>query len=249
MKHNLLFLLLVFLFPRLSNAQNWQLVWQDEFTNGIGPDWIFETGNGGNGWGNKELQFYQSKNATVVNGELVITAHIDSVGGFNYTSTRMKTQGRKSWKYGKIEARIAMPRFQGIWPAFWMLGDNISSVGWPACGEIDIMEHINTENLNHGTIHWKNNNGQHASNGDTTATNVTDYHVYAIEWSPAAIKWLVDGQAFHEVNTKDIPAFQNTCFILLNMAVGGNWPGFTVDKNAFPATMKVDYVRVYQQKN
>ena len=242
------FLLAFFLLPHLSHSQSWQLVWQDEFTHGIGPDWIFETGNGGNGWGNKELQFYQSKNATVVNGELVITARIDSVGGFNYTSTRMKTQGRKSWKYGKIEARIAMPRFQGIWPAFWMLGDNISSVGWPACGEIDIMEHINTENLNHGTIHWKNSNGQHASNGDTTAINVSDYHVYAIEWSAATIKWLVDGVPFHEANTTDIPAFQNNCFILLNMAVGGNWPGFTIDKNAFPASMKVDYVRVYQQQ-
>ncbi|AEW01142.1 glycosyl hydrolase family 16 [Niastella koreensis] len=249
------FLLLVFIcllshFNAIS--QTWQLVWQDEFTNGIGPDWVFETGNGGNGWGNKELQYYQSKNATVENGELIITARIDSVGGFNYTSTRMKTQGRKSWKYGKVEARIAMPRFQGIWPAFWMLGDNISSVGWPACGEIDIMEHINTENLNHGTIHWKKNS-QHASNGDTTSTNVTDYHVYAIEWTPATIKWLVDGVPFHEANiangVNDTEEFHNNFFILLNMAVGGNWPGFSIDKTAFPAKMKVDYVRVYQQKN
>jgi beta-glucanase (GH16 family) len=238
--------LLLFLLPHLTIAQTWRLVWQDEFTNGISPDWTFETGNGGDGWGNKELQFYQSKNATVINGELVITARMDSIGGFNYTSARMKTQGRQSWKYGKVEARIAMPCFKGIWPAFWMLGDNINAVGWPACGEIDIMEHINTENLTHGTLHWKNNNGQHASNGDTTAINVSDYHVYAIEWSPAVIKWLVDGVAFHEVNTKDIPAFRNNFYILLNMAVGGNWPGFTIDKNALPASMKVDYVRVFQ---
>src|SRR3954471_16039821 len=126
--------LLLFLLPHLTIAQNWRLVWQDEFANGISPDWTFETGNGVDGWGNKELQFYQSKNATVINGELVITARMDSVGGFNYTSARMKTQGRQSWKYGKVEARIAMPRFKGIWPAFWMLGDNINSVGWPGYG-------------------------------------------------------------------------------------------------------------------
>lgn len=234
-----------------SIAQTWQLVWQDEFTNGIGPDWVFETGNGTNGWGNNELQFYQSQNATVQNGELVITARNESVGAYNYTSARLKTQGRKSWKYGKIEARIAMPGFQGVWPAFWMLGDNIGTAGWPGCGEIDIMEHINAENKNYGTLHWKNTNNQYTSSSANTSLNVTNYHVYSIEWTPSAIKWFVDSVPFHEVNIANgingTEEFHNNFFIILNMAIGGNWPGFTINNTALPASMNVDYVRVYQQ--
>lgn len=245
-------LLCAILFPVLNAvAQNWQLVWQDEFTNGIGPDWVFETGNGTNGWGNNELQYYQAQNATTQNGELVITARHETAGTYNYTSARMKTQGRKSWKYGKVEARIAMPGFQGVWPAFWMLGDNIGSAGWPACGEIDIMEHINAENKNYGTMHWKNNNNQYASYSGNTPVNVTEYHVYAIEWTPSAIKWFVDGVQYHEANITNgingTEELHNNFFIILNMAIGGNWPGFTVDTAALPASMNVDYVRVYQQ--
>lgn len=232
-------------------AQNWQLVWQDEFTNGIGPDWVFETGNGTNGWGNNELQYYKAQNATVQNGELVITARNETVGAYNYTSARMKTQGRKSWKYGKMEARIAMPGFQGVWPAFWLLGDNVGTAGWPACGEIDIMEHINAENKSYGTVHWKDNNNQHAMYGGNTAVNVTDYHVYSIEWTPTAIKWFVDGVQYHEANIANgingTEELHNNFFIILNMAIGGNWPGFTVNNASLPATMNVDYVRVYQQ--
>jgi beta-glucanase (GH16 family) len=233
-----------------AEAQNWQLVWQDEFTNGISADWVFETGNGSGGWGNNELQYYRRENATIENQQLVITAKRESFGGFNYTSTRMKTQGKKSWKYGKIEARIKMPAFSGIWPAFWMLGDNISTVGWPACGEIDVMEHINAENITYGTPHWLDNNNQHASYGGNTACTVTDYHVYSIEWDANYIKWFLDGAKFHEIyiggGINGTSEFQNNHFILLNMAVGGNWPGFNVDLNGFPAKMYVDYVRVYQ---
>jgi beta-glucanase (GH16 family) len=233
-----------------AQAQNWQLVWQDEFTNGISSDWVFETGNGSGGWGNSELEYYRAENATVENGQLVITAKQESFGGYNYTSTRMKTQGKKSWKYGKIEARIKMPAFQGIWPAFWMLGDNISSVGWPSCGELDIMEHINSENINYGTAHWSDPNGQHASYGGNTAVTVTDYHNYSIEWDANYIRWFVDGVKYHEIfiggGINGTSEFQNNFFILLNMAVGGNWPGFTIDNNGFPAKMYVDYVRVYQ---
>ncbi len=229
-------------------SQNWQLVWADEFTNGIGPDWVFETGNGSGGWGNNELQYYRSQNATVSNGQLVITARQESFGGFNYTSARMKTQGRKSWKYGRIEARIQLPAFQGSWPAFWMLGDNITSVGWPACGEIDIMEQVNTNNTAHGTIHWDNNG--YVSYGGSTGTNVTGWHVYAIEWNASSIKWFLDGVQYHEANIQNgingTGEFHNNFFIILNMAVGGNWPGFTVNNSALPASMRVDYVRVYQ---
>lgn len=249
---HLVFLLIPLLFSGYhSIAQSWQLVWQDEFTNGIGPDWVFETGTGSGGWGNNELQYYRTQNATVQNGQLVITARNESFGGMNYTSARMKTQGRKSWKYGRVEARIAMPAFQGVWPAFWMLGDNITTVNWPACGEIDVMEHVNTENRTYGTIHWQGTNGAYASYGGNTAVSVTGFHVYAIEWTASSIKWFVDGVQFHEANIANgvngTNEFHNNFFILLNMAIGGNWPGFTVNNGAFPANMYVDYVRVYQQ--
>ncbi|GAA0894773.1 hypothetical protein GCM10009122_44540 [Fulvivirga kasyanovii] len=238
------------LLGHLGLAQNWQLVWQDEFTNGISSDWVFEIGNGSSGWGNNELQYYRRENATVQNGQLVITAKRENFGGFNYTSARMKTQGRKSFRYGKIEARIAIPSSLGLWPAFWMLGNNITSVGWPACGEIDIMEHVNTSPDVHGTIHWQDHNGNYASYGGHTATNVTNYHVYSIEWNENSIKWFVDGQQYHIVDISNgvngTSEFHNEYFILLNMAVGGNWPGFNVDNNALPASMYVDYVRVYQ---
>lgn len=241
-------LLLISSAPALS--QNWQLVWQDEFANGIGPDWVFETGTGSGGWGNNELQYYRRENATVANGQLVITARRESFGGMQYTSARMKTQGRRSWRHGKIEARIAMPSFQGVWPAFWMLGDNITSVGWPACGEIDVMEHVNTGGTVHGTMHWQDHNNNYANYGGSTNTTITLFHVYSIEWNASSIKWFVDGNQYHEANIANgingTHEFQNNFFILLNMAIGGNWPGFTIDNNAFPASMYVDYVRVYQ---
>lgn len=226
----------------------WNIVWQDEFNGSIGPDWIFETGAGG--WGNNELQYYRSQNATINNGHLVITARQENFGGMNYTSARMKTQGPKSWKYGKIEARISMPSFSGVWPAFWMLGDNITSVGWPACGEIDIMEHVNTEQATHGTIHWQDNNGNYANYGGYTGVDVTQFHVYSIEWNDQNIRWFLDGNQYHEVNIaggiNGTSEFHNNFFIILNMAIGGNWPGFNINNGAMPAEMRVDYVRVYE---
>lgn len=244
-------LTLLFLLPFTeSSAQNWQLVWADEFNGSISPDWVFETGTGSWGWGNNEQQYYRRENATVQNGALVITAKREDFGGMRYTSARMKTQARKSWKYGRIEARIAMPSFSGVWPAFWMLGDNITSVGWPACGEIDIMEHVNTEPKTHGTIHWQDHNGNYANYGGSASVNVTAYHTYAIEWNSSSIKWFLDGVQYHEVNIQGgvngTSEFHNKFFILLNMAIGGNWPGFNIDESAMPARMYVDYVRVYQ---
>lgn len=248
LKFPLLLTALLALTGSAAKAQNWQLVWADEFTNSIGPDWVFETGAGG--WGNNELEYYRAENASIENGQLVITARNESFGGANYTSARMKTQGRKSWTYGKIEARIAMPSFSGSWPAFWMLGDNITSVGWPACGEIDIMEHINTESQVHGTVHWVGSDGNYASYTGQTGAAVTGYHVYGIEWTPNYIKWFVDGVQYNEINIANnvgsTEEFKKSYFLLLNFAIGGNWPGFNIATGVFPAKYYVDWVRVYQ---
>ncbi|MBO2011825.1 carbohydrate-binding protein [Hymenobacter negativus] len=235
--------------PTAARAQTYQQVWADEFTNGISSSWVFE--NGGGGWGNNEKQYYQPANATVVNGELQITARKQSVGGLPYTSSRLKTQGLRQFTYGKVEARIKLPLGQGLWPAFWMLGSNINTVGWPSCGEIDIMEQVNADSRTYGTVHWDNNG--HAQYGGNTAISANTYHVYSIEWTPTYIRWFVDGNKFHEINitngTGGTEEFQKPFFLLLNMAVAGDWPGQTVDESKLPATMSVDYVRVYQLTN
>lgn len=233
-----------------AHAQSWQLVWQDEFTNGIGSNWRFETGNGASGWGNNELQYYRRENATVENGALVITAKREDFGGYRYTSARMTTQGLANFKYGRIEARIKLPRRTGLWPAFWMLGSNIGNVGWPASGEIDIMEQVNADAAVHGTVHWQGNDGGHASYGGFTNVDTTAWHDYAVEWDANAIRWYVDGRQFHVIditnNAGGTDEFQRDFFLLLNMAVGGNWPGFNIDETALPAKMYVDHVRVYK---
>jgi beta-glucanase (GH16 family) len=230
-----------------AQAQPWQLVWSDEFNGSISPDWVFETGGGG--WGNNELEYYRKENATVENGNLVITAKREDYGGYHYTSARLKTQGKKSWTYGRMEARIALPAKLGTWPGFWMLGSNISSVGWPASGELDIMEQINTGNTVYGTAHWQSN-GSEADYGGNTTTTVGGYHVYAIEWDADYIRWFVDGTQYHMMQITggmgNTQAFQKDFFLLLNMAIGGNWPGFSIDDASLPAKMYVDYVRVYQ---
>jgi beta-glucanase (GH16 family) len=231
-----------------TTTLTYQLVWSDEF-NGTSVDptnWIFETGGGG--WGNNELEYYQASNATVSNGNLVITAKKQRVGANAYTSARMKTQGLRQFTYGRIEARIKMPVVKGLWPAFWMLGSNITTVGWPQCGETDIMEHINTDSLNYGTIHWYNNGN--ASSGGSIVTSPSAYHVYDVEWTSTAITWHIDGVQYYTANISNginnTGAFQNPFFIILNLAVGGNWPGKTIDTTKLPASMYVDYVRVYQ---
>lgn len=233
-----------------AHAQSWQLVWQDEFNNGIGPNWRFETGNGASGWGNNELQYYRRENATVENGALVITAKREDFGGYRYTSARMTTQGLANFRFGKIEARIKLPRRTGLWPAFWMLGSNINTVSWPASGEIDIMEQVNTNPEIHGTVHWQGTNGGHASYGGFTNVDTTAWHDYAIEWDPNSIRWFVDGRQYHVIDIANgvggTEEFQRDFFLLLNMAVGGNWPGFNIDESALPAKMYVDHVRVYK---
>lgn len=229
----------------------YSLVWSDDF-NGTAVDtskWVFETGGGG--WGNNELEYYQSKNATVSNGNLVITAKKESVGGEPYTSTRMTTQDKFSQTYGRIEARMKLPLGQGMWPAFWMLGANINTVSWPQCGELDIMEHINSTNTIYGTMHW-NVNG-HVQYGSTIESTPADYHVYAIEWDANEIRWYVDNLLFQTGNIKNnintTGAFHLPFFIIFNFALGGNFPNTAVDESLLPASMYVDYVKVYKQTN
>lgn len=234
-------------------AQNWQLVWSDEFNGSIGPDWVFETGNGSGGWGNNELQYYRRENASIEDNALVITARREDFGGFRYTSSRLKTQGLKTFKYGRIEARMKLPSFAGAWPAFWMLGANLPQVGWPASGEIDIMEHVNAEDVSYGTIHWSDHNNTYAQYSGHTPVTVQDWHVYAVEWDANAIRWYVDGTKFHEASIQNsingTEEFHRDFFLLLNFAIGGNWPGFNVDESRLPAKTHVDYVRVYAPAN
>jgi beta-glucanase (GH16 family) len=240
----------------VSPAQNYELVWSDEFDYSVLPDpgkWTFETGPA---WTNNELQYYTNRleNAEVRDSILVITARKESYGGRDYTSARIVTYNDGLWwRYGKIEARIKLPYGQGIWPAFWMLGRNFSSVGWPECGEIDIMEMIGgegRENTVHGTAHW-DNNGSHASYGNSvtlsSGTFADDFHLFSIEWNAEKILWKMDGEQFHviDITPAGLSEFQGEFFIILNLAVGGNWPGSPDSTTVFPQELQVDYVRVY----
>jgi beta-glucanase (GH16 family) len=242
--------LLLLISSQVALAQNWNLVWSDEFNGSISPDWNFDIGSPNNGWGNDEQQYYRRENATIENGNLVITAKNESYGGKNYTSARMSTGGKKSFTYGKIECRMAMPSFNGSWPAFWMLGDNIGSVGWPSCGEIDIMEHINTEPTIFQTIHWKDANGQYAKYTSNATVDVTPFHTYSVEWDDQTIKWFIDGSQYQVAsianNVNGTTAFHKSFYLLLNLSIGGMLPGYNIDNGAMPARMLVDYVRVYQ---
>lgn len=240
----------------------WDLVWNDEFAqaDGTSPDsskWGFNIGTGSGGWGNNEWQYYTSRtnNARIEGGNLIIEARQESYSGSSYTSARLLTQGKWSWTYGRIEARIKIPRTQGIWPAFWMLGTNINSVGWPACGEIDIMENIGREpTLVHGTIHGPGYSGGSAIGRPYAlpggAPFADDFHIYAVEWTTNQIKWFVDGTQFFSATPAILPSgttwvFAQPQFLLLNVAVGGNWPGYPDATTIFPQQMLVDYVRVY----
>ncbi len=228
----------------------YKLVWSDEFDGSAvnTADWNFETGGGG--WGNHEQEFYQAPNATLADGNLVITGKKEDAASSHYTSSRMTTQGRHEFLYGKIEARIKIPVGQGIWPAFWMLGADINTVSWPACGETDIMEHINADSLLYGTLHWDNNG--HQQSGNSVTYMPSQYHVYAVEWDATSIRWLLDSVEYHKVNIYNNANSTDEChkpfFILLNLALGGDWPGQTIDDSKLPALMYVDYVRVYQKK-
>jgi beta-glucanase (GH16 family) len=254
---------------RQKPPEGYSLIWSDEFNgkNGSQPDpskWTYDIG--GNGWGNRELEYYTSRpeNARIENGNLVITAREEPYRGpngtdFDYTSARLKTQGLFSQTYGRFEARIKLPAGQGLWPAFWMLGDNFGSAGWPKCGEIDIMENVGKEpGINHGSLHGPNSTN---ATSDLTATLAlpagqtlsNDFHVYAIEWEPEAIRFYIDANLYATFSAAQWPpggtwVFDHRFFLILNVAVGGDWPGSPDDTTEFPQTMLVDYVRVYKRR-
>ena len=235
------------------------LAWKDEF-DGTALDlnaWNQEVGNGSGGWGNNELEYYTSstKNTFLSNGKLIIEARKEAVSGFNYTSGRMTTQNKKDFTFGRIDIRAKLPVAKGIWPALWMLGSNINTVSWPACGEIDIMELIGTyPNRTYGTLHWKPVSGTNTNKGSeynlATGNFSQQFHVFSIIWSQDMIKWLVDDQLFLTITKADFGAanypFNASQFLIFNVAVGGNWPGPPDASTTFPQRMFVDYVRVFQ---
>ena len=242
--------------PAAWERDGWNIVWHDEFE---GPEldrtnWNFDIGGGG--WGNAEWEYYSDRpeNIRIEDGMLVIEAREDPTlpGGRPYSSGRIKTQGLHAWTYGRIEARMKLPYGQGIWPAFWMLGDN--NKGWPASGEIDILEHIGKEpNTIYATVHAPGYSGGNGVGSNLVVPDGTlkdDFHVYAIEWQENEIRWLFDDQEYFKLTPADVPdawIFDHDFFIIMNMAVGGRWPGYPDKTTTFPQFLTVDYVRVYQR--
>ena len=255
--------------PPRSTVSEWTLTWSDEFSGPDGslPDstkWTYDIG--GAGWGNQELETYtlRPQNAQIRNGNLVITAVKEDFTGpdgipRNFTSARLKTQYRFAQAYGRFEARIKLPRGRGMWPAFWLLGDDIDRVGWPDCGEIDIMENVGNEpGVDHGSLHAS---AFARSTSDATKTVslpagqalADDFHLYAVEWEPGVVRFYLDDNNYDTFSETDWPpgghwVFDHPFFIILNLAVGGSWPGSPDSTTHFPQQMLVDYVRVYTRK-
>ena len=228
------------------------LVWSDEFDVNGAPNpakWGYDIGTGSGGWGNNELQYYTNRpeNAVVINGVLKITAIKENYSGSAYTSARLLSKDKYSFKYGRIEVRAKVPTGVGTWPAIWMLGNNIGAVGWPACGETDIMEHRGSElNKIFGTLHYPGNSGGNANGSTIIIPDATSaFHNYIVDWSATSIKIYVDAQLYHSFTNSPAVPFNQNFFILLNMAMGGNFGG-PVDPAFTSATMVIDYVRVYQ---
>jgi len=225
------------------------LVWSDEFNTPGAPDparWGYDLGAGG--WGNNELQYYtnRSDNATISNGTLKITAKRESFSGSAFTSARLLTKNKFSTKYGKIEVRAKLPVGVGTWPAIWALGSNIDQVGWPACGEIDIMEHKGSDpGRIYGTVHHPGHSGGNADGATTTISNAsTDFNIYAVEWNAQTLKFSVNGNVFYTFNNNSNLPFNQNFFIILNVAMGGTFGG-PVEAGFTQSVMEVDYVRVY----
>ena len=242
-----------------SSYPGYTLAWSDEFTApalDLGA-WNQEIGNGTAGWGNHELEYYTNslKNSFLSNGNLIIEARKESILGFNYSSARLTTQNKKNFKFGRIDIRAKLPVAKGMWPALWMLGSNISSVGWPACGEMDIMELVGSApSLVKATMHWKDGSGNHASKDAdyilSTGNFSQQFHVFSMVWATDIIKCYVDDHLTNTITSADAgPAnypFNADQFFIFNVATGGDWPGPPDATTPFPQRMFVDYVRVFQ---
>jgi beta-glucanase (GH16 family) len=245
--------------PVLAAPPYWTLVWSDEFAGpaGTAPDstkWVYDLG--ASGWGNQELENYtDTRENSYLDGAGNLVIESREVTPGQYTSARLKTRTKFGVQYGKIEARIKLPAGQGIWPAFWMLG---TDGGWPDSGEIDIMENIGREpSLVHGTVHGPGYSGDKGIGQSFSLNNsqrfADDFHVFAVEWAESSIQFLVDHKIYRTVTPASIPkgtawVFNHPFFLLLNVAVGGSWPGNPDATSSFPQKMLVDYVRVYQHK-
>lgn len=249
MKKIILLTLAIIAFAACKQQKS-NLIWSDEF-NYIGlPDttkWINEVGY----IRNNEQQYYTEKrleNSIVKDGYLMLIGRKEAYKDFGYTSASINSEGKFSFKYGKVEARMKLPVGQGMWPAFWMMGISRPNVGWPKCGEIDIMEHINDVPTLFGTAHWDNNG--HVSSGGETLCDFSQFHNYGVEWNPDSIRWLLDGKRYYGVCIKDgvvsTSEFHEPFYILLNLAIGGDWPKNADSTTVFPDTVFVDYVRVYK---
>ena len=237
---------------------NLKMVWSDEFegTNLNEKFWNYEIGNN-NGWGNNELQYYKKENTSVKDGYLIVEAKNESAGNQIYTSSRLTTQNKYNFKYGRVDIRAALPKGQGIWPALWMLGKNITTVSWPKCGEIDIMEMVGgnsgvgSDKTTYGTAHWDNNGTRALYGGNTKLASGIfndEFHVFSIVWDAQKIVWYLDDKQFHVIDTTPagLSEFQEEYFLLVNLAVGGDWPGKPDGTTVLPQYLVVDYIRVFQ---
>ena len=250
------------LFTSCRTSRNWKLVWSEEFNYTGLPDakvWNFDTAGNAWAWGNNELQNYTAEslqNAKVEQGKLIITARKDSSNGKAYTSARLTTKNKIKLKYGRIEIRAKLPQGRGLWPAIWMLGDNIDTVGWPMCGEIDIMEFVGYQpDSVYATIHSEAYN--HMKNTQKMKSlfirQPQQFNTYAVEWSKDKIDFYCNNILYNSIlnehkTVREWP-FDNSFFLLLNIAVGGNWGGkYGIDTNSFPAMMEIDYVRWWKKK-
>ncbi len=236
----------------VQNGAGNNLVWSDEFNTNGAPDatkWGYDIGTGSNGWGNAESQYYTSRSQNVIieGGLLKIKALKENYSGSAYTSARLLSKGKYDFKYGRVEIKAKMPIGVGTWPAIWMLGSNIDAVSWPACGEIDIVEHLGRDlNKIYATLHYPGRFGGSADGGTRTIANATsEFHIYGLEWSASTIKMTVDGLVVHTVNNSSAIPFNQNFFFIVNLAMGGNFAG-ALDPALTAATLEVDYIRVYK---
>lgn len=249
-----LYLFIICILGGCATTGTQQLIFEEDFSEKQlnGENWTFETGNGCPqicGWGNEEIQYYTKTNHRLEDGNLIITAKKE---GARFTSTRIKTQGKFSFQYGKIEMRAKLPTGKGTWPAFWLLGENINEKGWPLSGEIDIMEFAGKNpNIIHSTLHTKSNHGQSASTKATSVSQITKgFHTYTAIWNENEINFLIDDELHYTYSPKNKTIenwpFNQPFFIVLNFAVGGHFGGHEVDDSSFPQEYIIDYIKVWQ---